>query len=225
MNNDSQGTATKGCVALHTAPLHKARLAVLVSGHGSNLQAIIDACAAAQVPAEVALVVSNRRHAYGLVRAQQAAVPTLYFPLQPYLSDGRGRAQYDADLAEQVAACRPDWICLAGWMHVLGNAFVQRFPGRVINLHPALPATFPGVNAIARAYQAFRAGKTTETGVMLHLVPDEGVDVGPVIASERVPIDQQDTLESLEQRVHQVEHRLYVQALNMVIARAAKHVP
>ena len=200
-------------VATGNAALHRARLAVLISGNGSNLQAIIDACAAGDVHAQVVLVVSNRRDAYGLVRAQQSAIPTLYAPLKPYISDGRERRQYDADLAAQAAAYRPDWICLAGWMHVLSNAFLARFPGRVINLHPALPGTFPGVNAIERAYEAFRAGQITQTGVMIHFVPDEGVDVGPVIASETVPIYAHDTLHSLDARVHETEHRLYVNAL------------
>lgn len=195
----------------------KARIVALISGHGSNLQAIIDACAAAELPAEVVLVVSNRRDAYGMVRAYQAGIPTLYFPLKPYLG-GRGRAQYDADLAVQVAAYRPDVIALAGWMHVLSNAFLQRFPGKVINLHPALPGTFPGTDAIARAYAAYRAGSITNTGVMLHFVPDEGVDVGAVITSEVVPIFPHDTLQSLEERIHATEHRLYVHALKTVVA-------
>jgi len=189
------------------------RLAVLISGNGSNLQAIIDACADGRLPATVALVVSNRRAAFGLERARRAGIATLYVPLKPYLDDGRGRRQYDADLAELVAAFQPDWVCLAGWMHVLSNAFLQRFPGRVINLHPALPGQFPGTDAIARAYAAYCAGAISHTGVMIHHVPDEGVDVGPVIASERVSIHASDTLQSLEVRVHAVEHALYVKAL------------
>ncbi|MBC7242566.1 MAG: phosphoribosylglycinamide formyltransferase, partial [Anaerolineae bacterium] len=104
------------------------------------------------------------------------------------------------------------------WMHVLSNAFLQRFPGRVINLHPALPGQFPGTDAIARAYQAFREGRITHTGVMIHFVPDEEVDCGPVIVSEKVPIYPEDTLEALEARVHVVEHRLYVEALRRLIA-------
>ncbi len=201
---------------LDNAP-HKARIVALISGHGSNLQAIIDACAAGELPGEVVLVVSNRRDAYGMARAYQAGIPTLYFPLKPYLA-GRGRAQYDADLAVQVAAYRPDVIALAGWMHVLSNAFLQRFPGKVINLHPALPGTFPGTDAIARAYAAYRAGSITHTGIMLHFVPDEGVDVGPVITSEVVPIFAHDTPQSLEERIHATEHRLYVHALKTVVA-------
>ena len=142
-------------------------------------------------------------------------------PLKPYLDAGRGRAAYDAHLACQVAAYSPDLVCLAGWMHVLSSRFLGRFPGRVINLHPALPGQFPGVNAIARAYQAFEQGKIDHTGVMLHFVPDEGVDAGPVIASEIVPMYHDDSLANLEARVHAVEHRLYVQALRSVI----EHTP
>jgi formyltetrahydrofolate-dependent phosphoribosylglycinamide formyltransferase len=176
---------------------------VLISGFGSNLQAIIDACDAGQLPARVVVVVSNRKDAYGLVRAERAGIPAVYFPLKPYLQDGRGRRQYDADLAELVAGYSPDWIALAGWMHVLSNAFLQQFPG---------------TDAITRAYQAFREGRITHTGVMIHFVPDEGVDCGPVIVSEEVPIYPEDTLEALEARVHAVEHRLYVEALRRLIA-------
>jgi formyltetrahydrofolate-dependent phosphoribosylglycinamide formyltransferase len=201
-----------------------ARLAVLISGSGTNLQAIMDACAAGDIAAHVCVVVSNRRDAYGLVRAQQADIPTMYAPLKPYLADGRGRSQYDADLAERVAAFVPDWICQAGWMHIFSNAFLQRFPGRVINLHPALPGMFPGVHSIARAHEAFKAGQITETGVMLHYVPDEGVDIGPVIIRETVPIYNHDTIESLEQRVHAVEHRLYVSALARLISQGRRSV-
>jgi formyltetrahydrofolate-dependent phosphoribosylglycinamide formyltransferase len=195
----------------------QARLAVLISGNGSNLQAIMDACSAGELAAQVVLVVSNRRDAYGLTRARQAGVPTLYVPLKPYLEAGRGRAAYDSHLACQVSAYNPDVVCLAGWMHVLGDAFLHRFPGRVINLHPALPGQFPGVDAIARAYDAFCQGAIDHTGVMLHFVPDEGVDSGPIVASEIVPIYPNDRLADLETRVHAVEHRLYVQALRVVL--------
>jgi formyltetrahydrofolate-dependent phosphoribosylglycinamide formyltransferase len=199
----------------------QARLAVLISGNGSNLQAIIDACSAGELAAQVALVVSNRRDAFGLARARQAGVPSLYVPLKPYLDAGRGRAAYDAHLACQVAAYNPDLVCLAGWMHVLSNAFLCRFPGRVINVHPALPGQFTGVDAIARAYDAFSQGKISHTGVMLHFVPDEGVDSGPVIASQPVPIYPNDSLADLEARVHVVEHGLYVQALRAMLDTGA----
>jgi formyltetrahydrofolate-dependent phosphoribosylglycinamide formyltransferase len=205
------------------------RLAVLVSGHGSNLQAILDAAAAGQLPGvEVALVVSNRKEAYGIQRAVQAGVPVVYFPLAPYTRAGRrlsggaersegpeskGRSTYDADLAAILHAFGAEWVVLAGWMHVLSNAFLHHFPSRVVNLHPALPGTFPGTHAIQWAYEAFQRGEIAHTGVMVHLVPDEGVDVGPAVAQEVVPIYPQDTLEELEARIHAVEHRLLVRAL------------
>jgi len=102
-------------------------------------------------------------------------------------------------------------------MHVFSNAFLHHFPNRVVNLHPALPGTFPGTHAIQRAYEAFQRGELAQTGVMVHLVPDEGVDVGPVLAQEVVPIHAQDTLEDLEARIHAVEHRLLVQVLLDII--------
>jgi phosphoribosylglycinamide formyltransferase 1 len=194
-----------------------ARIAVLISGHGSNLQAIVDACQSGDLPARVVVAVSNRRDAYGLERARRAGIPTIYHPLKPYTQECRGRRRYDADLAELLAPYQPDWIALAGWMHVLGDAFLRRFPGRVLNLHPALPGQFPGVDAIARAHEAFQRDGRTQAGVMLHLVPDEGVDVGPVVVSQAIPIQPGETLDELEARVHRAEHRLYVAALKQLI--------
>ncbi len=195
-----------------------ARLVVLISGNGTNLQAILDACQCGDLPARVVAVVSNRRDAYGLERARRYGVPALYHPLAPYRAAGHARRVYDADLAHLVAAYAPDWVVLAGWMHVLSAAFLNRFPGRVINLHPALPGTFPGVGAIARAFEAYQRGEITGTGVMVHLVPDEGVDSGPVIAQASVPITPADTLESLEGRIHEVEHQLLVGALKRLLS-------
>ena len=189
------------------------RLVVLVSGHGSNLQAILDACASGELPAQVAAVISNKGEAYGLERARQAGIPAIYHP-KP--KDQERRA-YDAGLADLAATYQPDWVVLAGWMRLLSNSFLGRFPGRVVNLHPALPGTFPGTEAIARAFEAFQRGEIQHTGVMVHLVPDEGVDSGPVLAQEIVPIHLDDTLETLEARVHAVEHRLLVGTLMGVI--------
>lgn len=179
------------------------RLAVLVSGNGSNLQAVLDACAGGALPARVELVVSNRPRVYALERAARAGVESVVLT-----RDGRSRQQYDQALAEVVAAARPDRVVLAGWMHILSAAFLDRFPGQVLNLHPALPGAFPGVNAIARALEA----GVPATGVMVHRV-DEGVDTGAPLAVEEVLIHPEDTLESLTERIHAVEHRLLVQAL------------
>ncbi len=190
-----------------------ANLAVLASGNGSNLQAILDACTAKTLAARVVFVVSNRRDARALDRAEIAGVPTLYHPLKWYTETGRTREDYDADLAGHVLQYKPDWVILAGWMHVLSMAFLRHFPNRVINLHPALPGQFPGVNAIERAYEAFGRGEITETGIMVHYVPDTGVDTGPVIASLSVPILASDSLESLTERMHAAEHRLLIEAI------------
>ncbi len=191
------------------------RIAVLISGNGSNLQAIIDACAADALPAQVVLVVSNRGSAFGLTRAERAGIPTRCFPWQPYRDAGRPRAAYDADLADLVAGSAADLVVLAGWMHVLSPAFLTPFSGRVLNLHPALPGSFPGTDAIARAFEAFGRGEITHTGVMVHWVVPE-VDAGPVIATAAVPIYPADTLAELEIRVHETEHRLLVAALRTV---------
>lgn len=192
-----------------------ARLAILISGHGSNLQAILDACASGELRAQVAAVISNRADAYGLERARRAPGGVPAFLIEK--SKMQDRRAYDAELAERIAAYRPDWVVLAGWMRVLTTAFLECFPRRVINLHPALPGTFPGTNAIERAYQAYQHHEIDRTGVMVHLVPDEGVDCGPVLAQEIVPIHSNDTLDSLEARIHTVEHRLLVQTLKHLI--------
>jgi formyltetrahydrofolate-dependent phosphoribosylglycinamide formyltransferase len=193
------------------------RLAVLISGNGSNLQAILDAIRLRALDAEVAVVISNRPAAFGLERAQRAGIATEVFPLKPYTEAGRSRREYDADLAQRVKRYRPDWVVLAGWMHILSSAFLDALPYRVVNLHPALPGQFPGAHAIEDAFAAFRRGEIKQTGVMVHLVPDERVDRGPVLASEPVPIYPSDTLESLTNRVHQVEHRLLVVTLRRLI--------
>ncbi|MFN3980583.1 MAG: phosphoribosylglycinamide formyltransferase [Caldilinea sp.] len=194
-----------------------ARLAVLISGNGSNLQALIDAIRMKVLDAEIVLVVSNRKDAFGLVRAEKAGIPTRYLPLKPYTAAGRTRADYDADLAQIVAEAAPDWIVLAGWMHILSRAFLDRFPYRVVNLHPALPGKFPGAHAIEEAFAAFQRGEIKQTGCMVHLVPDEAVDAGPVIGVAEVPIYRTDTLEMLGNRMHQAEHKLLVQSLQRLI--------
>jgi formyltetrahydrofolate-dependent phosphoribosylglycinamide formyltransferase len=190
------------------------RLAVLISGSGTNLQAILDAVDAGRLAgAEVAVVVSNRKAAYGLERARRHGIPTLYHPLQPYRAAGRPRSDYDRDLVALLEPYRIDLVVMAGWMHLFTMAFLGPYSGRVINLHPALPGTFPGMHGIAEALAAYQRGEIEHTGVMVHYVPDEGVDVGPPILVREVPILPNDTLDDLEQRVHTTEHALYVEAI------------
>jgi formyltetrahydrofolate-dependent phosphoribosylglycinamide formyltransferase len=142
----------------------------------------------------------------------------VYFPLAPYTQAGRPREDYDADLAAILKAFDVSWVVMAGWMHVLSDAFLSRFPSRVVNLHPALPGTFPGTDGIERAYEAYQRGEIEHTGVMVHLVPDEAVDAGPVVTQEVVPIHPQDSLDELEARIHAVEHRLLVGAVRQLLS-------
>ncbi len=194
------------------------RLVVLISGSGTNLQALIDACQSGELDARIVTVFSNRADPYGLTRAGQAGIPALTFPLTPYKKAGRPRSDYDEDLARLVGAFQPDLIVLAGWMLILSPAFLSRFPDLVINLHPALPGQFPGTDAIARAYAAFQRGEIDHTGVMVHWVIP-AIDAGKVIASAVVAIEVGDTLEDLEKRIHEAEHRLIVEATRLALQR------
>ncbi len=189
------------------------RVVVFISGSGTNLQAILDAVAQDRLAARVVMVVSNRAKAFGLTRAERAGVPTVYFPMKPYRQGGHNRQVYDADLADIVQAIRPDLVVLAGWMHILSPAFLDRFPDRVINLHPALPGMFPGTEAIRRAYEAAQRGEITHSGCMVHYTVPE-VDAGPVITQAEVPILPNDTLDTFEERMHQAEHRIIVEAVD-----------
>ena len=181
---------------------------VLASGNGSNLQAVLDACDSGPLlgHAEVVAVVCDRPDAYALQRAAVAGVPSVHIGRHT----DEARSDYDARLADVVAGFDPDLIVLAGWMRILTTSFLGWFPNRVINLHPARPGELPGTHAIERAWQEALAGERESTGVMVHLVPDEGVDDGPVLATDDVPILPDDTLETLRARIHAVEHRLLV---------------
>jgi phosphoribosylglycinamide formyltransferase 1 len=185
------------------------RLVVLASGNGSNLQAILDATADGRIPAAVVAVVSDRDDAYALKRAAEAGVPSVHIGRHV----DEPRSDYDARLADVVAGFAPDLVVLAGWMRILTTSFLGWFPERVVNLHPALPGELPGTHAIERAWHEALAGERTRTGLMVHLVPDEGVDDGPVLATAEVPILADDTLETLGARVHATEHRLLVDTI------------
>ena len=192
-----------------------ARLVVLASGNGTNLQAIIDACASNQIDAQVVGVVSDKHEAFALNRAQCHNVETAVVAAKPHET----RQQYDARLAQIVGGWQPHIIVLAGFMRVLSNSFLSQFPNQVINIHPALPGELPGTHAIERAFTQFTNGTRDNTGVMVHFVSDEGVDNGPVIAQQIVPIHVADTLSSLEARVHATEHALVINALQQLITQ------
>lgn len=201
-------------VQAHVARPATRRLVVLISGYGSNLQAILDACASGELPAQVVAVISNRADAFGLQRAIDAKVPAI--PLPFYRELHLDRAGYDEVLGDVIESYQPDLIVCAGWMRIFSPAFVHRFSGRIINLHPALPGAFPGTHSIARAFEAFQRGEIAHTGVMVHYV-DEGVDTGPVVACCTVPIHPTDTVKDLEARVHAAEHTLLVNALRRLL--------
>jgi len=190
-----------------------ARLVVLISGNGSNLQAILDACARNELPSGVVAVISNKDSAYGLIRAQKAEVPAIHFPKRA----DETRCDYDTRLAEEVARHQPDYIILAGWMRLLTAAFLDHFSERVINLHPALPETFPGTHAIERAYESWQRGEIDRSGVMVHLVPDEGVDNGPVLATQEIFFRIGETLDEFEARIHKAEHNLLIATIKSTI--------
>jgi len=194
------------------------RLVVLISGNGSNLQAILDACASGELPATVVSVISNKADAYGLVRAKNVGVEAIHFPKQ----ENESRCDYDARLADYVSTCLPDYVILAGWMRILSSSFLASFPNRVINLHPALPGIFPGTHAIERAFEAYQRGEIKHTGVMVHLVPDEGVDNGPVLDQQEIHFQADESLERFEARVHEVEHKLLVNTLKKIFQESKR---
>ncbi len=195
------------------------RLVVLVSGSGSNLQAIIDACGDGRVHGEVVAVVSNKPDVFALQRADAAGVPAVHVGVH----QGEQRSDYDARLADVVAGFDPDLIVLAGWMRILTMSFLGWFPNRVVNLHPARPGDLPGTNAIERAWQEAIDGTRTQTGVMVHLVPDEGVDDGPVLGTANVAIDVDAGFDAFADLVHATEHRLLVDTLATLCTAATDH--
>ncbi len=188
------------------------RIAVLISGNGSNLQALIDNIEQEYLEAEICVVVSSDSEAKGLQRATEAGIPTETV----VLADGGDRKAFDADVAAAVATYDPDLVVLAGWMLILGEGFLDRFPKRVVNLHPAMPGAFPGTNAIALAHAAFHRGEIKRTGVMVHQVVAE-VDAGPVVVMEPVPIFSGESVAELEERVHLVENNLIVAAIDLIL--------
>ncbi len=195
------------------------RLVIFISGSGTNLQAVMDACQTGELEAEIALVVSNRKAAYGLERAKLASIATLYFPLKPYKEAGKSREIYDTDLARAVLPYQPDLIILAGFMHIFSPAFLDTFPN-TINLHPALPGKFPGAQAIQDAFEAYQRGQIKESGCMVHWVTPE-LDAGPVIATQTVAIQASDSLEDFKQRMQRSEHGLLVKAIKTCLMQNA----
>ena len=189
------------------------RVAVLVSGEGSNLQAILDTVHGRD-GVEVVCVASNRAEARGLERARHAGIETEVFPA------GHDRDARDGALAEWLEAHGTELVVLAGFMELLGAPFIRRFEGRIINVHPSLLPAFPGIRAIE---QAIDYGVQV-MGVTVHFV-DEGVDSGPVLLQESFELSYPRDIEAIEQRVHEIEHRLLPRAIRLIAAGAVSRDP
>jgi phosphoribosylglycinamide formyltransferase-1 len=191
------------------------RVSVLVSGSGTNLQCLIDTVHAVGGPIEIVQVVSSREGAHALERAAAAGIPAAVVALA-----GRERAERDRELADVVAAAEPDLVVLAGWMSILGGGFLDRFPDRVVNLHPSMLPAFPGMHAIEEAL----AWGVRFTGVTVHFA-EERVDAGPPIVQEPVPVMYGDTAESLTERIREVEHRLVPEVVRLFAAGRVRRDP
>src|SRR5258705_115980 len=184
------------------------RVAILISGRGSNMAALIAAAKAADNPAEIALVVSNVADAAGLARAGEARVTTAVLDHKPF---GKDRAAFEAALQSILDEHRIELICLAGFMRLFTAEFVQRWSGRMLNIHPSLLPLFPGLDPHG---QALRAGAKT-SGATVHFVIPE-TDAGPIVMQASVPVHPGDTPDTLAARVLEVEHRIYPEALRQV---------
>ena len=183
------------------------RIAVFASGSGSNFQAIVDATAAKQLDAEVVLLVCDKPQAAVVGRAEQVNVPVFAFRPKDYAS----REAYEAEIVQKLITLKVDLIVLAGYMRLLTMTLLTPFAGRIINIHPSLLPSFPGVNSVK---QALDYGVKV-TGVTVHFV-DSGLDTGPVITQKAVEVQDSDTEETLSQRIHAIEHELYLKAINLI---------
>ncbi len=182
------------------------RIAVLASGRGTNLEAILEAVESGHIAGEVAVAISDQEKALALQRAENRGVKALFMNPKDY----GGREQYDRAIVEQLKEDQVDLVVLAGFMRLLTAYFIQAYPLAIMNIHPSLLPAFPGLDGVE---QALNYGVKI-TGCTVHFV-DEGLDTGPVILQEAVPIIQEDTVETLHQRIHASEHRLYPTAIDL----------
>lgn len=175
-------------------------IVVLISGSGSNLQALIDACSSGFIPGKISAVIANKANAYGLVRASEAGISTQVLSHKHHSS----REMYDNALIDAIDQHQPDLVVLAGFMRILTPAFVQHYQGRLLNIHPSLLPKYQGLNTHQRAIDA----GDTEHGCSVHFVTEQ-LDGGPVILQAKVPVFSDDDAQSLAERVHEQEHRIY----------------
>jgi phosphoribosylglycinamide formyltransferase 1 len=184
------------------------RLAILLSGRGSNFEAIANNVASGAIEASIAVVISNRPEARGLDIARERGLDTVVLP-----SKGMDREAYDRRLIDGLRPFQPDLICLAGFMRLLSAAFVREFPNRILNIHPSLLPAFPGLDA---QHQALAYGVRV-SGCTVHFV-DEYLDAGPILLQAAVPVHDRDTEESLSARILEEEHRIYSEAIRIALS-------
>ncbi|AOF52548.1 phosphoribosylglycinamide formyltransferase [Rodentibacter caecimuris] len=184
------------------------KIAVLISGQGSNLQAIIDACEKGFIPAKIACVVSNKIEAFGLVRAKSAVIPTSVFLRQDFINN----QEMDRKIGDYLESFDVDLIVLAGYMKILTPEFTQRFQGKILNIHPSLLPKYAGLNTYQRALEA----GDTEHGTTIHFVNEE-MDGGAIILQAKVPIFPNDTVEDIELRTREQEYRIYPMVIKWFI--------
>ena len=192
------------------------KLAVLISGSGSNLQALIDACARSDYPAQIEVVISNRPDAYGLERAKAAGIPALCIDHKEF----NGRAAFEKELQNALTDYEIDLICLAGFMRILTPDFIEKWPNKIINTHPSLLPKFGGEGMYGdHVHNAVLEAGERESGCSIHFVIPE-VDKGELILQKTVPVKDGDTIESLAARVIAQEHIAYVEAVRMLAEKA-----
>lgn len=182
--------------------------AVLASGRGGNLQAIIKAIKAGKIKADLKVVISDKKDAYALEYAAQAKIPTLF--INP--KDFHDRESFDRAVVERLHEFKIDFVVLAGYMRLVSGYFIQNFPDKILNIHPSLLPAFKGMHAIK---DAFNYGAKV-TGPTVHFVVEE-MDEGAVILQEPVPVEPEDTFESLKEKIHQAEHRIYPKAIDLFV--------
>jgi phosphoribosylglycinamide formyltransferase-1 len=182
-------------------------LGILLSGRGSNFEAIARNVQAGKIPAKIAVVISNREEAQGLERAREMGLATRFIP-----SKGKEREAYDREVVAALEEFKVDLVCLAGFMRILSPYFIRAFPRRILNIHPALLPAFPGLDA---QKQALEYGAKF-SGCTVHIV-DEGVDTGPIVAQAVVPVLDDDTAETLAARILKEEHRIYSEAICLML--------
>ncbi len=186
----------------------ESRIVVLASGNGSNFEAIVKHIREQKLPIVVEALITDNPGAYAIERAKRLGIPVKVLPFKSF----KNREEFNQSLLELLKSINPDLIVLAGFMKILPPKIVRAFWRKIVNIHPSLLPAFPGLNAIEKA---FKYGVKV-TGVTVHFV-DEGVDTGPIIMQECVKIEENDTLETLEEKIHAVEHRIYIEAIKKVL--------